>query len=95
MKNFTRLAVILIILLSFQFANGQNADFKGFELTGKNPEVVQLNQTFTLRTDVGRLPQTRSHTAVDRRKAQTFKISAMGRFHQFLSLKISTSTRPR
>jgi len=52
MKNFTRFAVILIVFFSFQFAQAQNADSRGFELTGKNPEVVQMNQTFTKTTEV-------------------------------------------
>ena len=52
MKNFTRLAVILIVFVSFQFANAQNADFKGFELTGKNQSTVILNKTFTKNSEI-------------------------------------------
>ena len=52
MKTFTKLAITLIVFLNLQFANAQNSDYKGFELTGKNPETIQLNQTFTQDAEV-------------------------------------------
>jgi PKD repeat protein len=47
MKNFIRLILIVFSLLNFQFAQAQNANYKGFELMGKNPKIIQINQTFT------------------------------------------------
>jgi len=52
MKNFTKLATFLIVFLSFQVATGQNANYKGFELTGKNPLAIQVNQAFSKSSDV-------------------------------------------
>ncbi|OFX59629.1 MAG: hypothetical protein A2066_14080 [Bacteroidetes bacterium GWB2_41_8] len=52
MKIFTKLTVIVFILLSFQFAESQNVNFRGFELTGKNQETIQINQTFNQSTEL-------------------------------------------
>ena len=52
MKNFTKLTVIVFILLSFQFAQGQSANFRGFELTGKNQETIPINQTYIQNAEI-------------------------------------------
>ena len=52
MKNFTRLVVAIIILLNLQMANGQNVNYKGFELLGKNQETIQLKKSFTGNSDI-------------------------------------------
>ncbi len=52
MKNFTKLAVITLIFLNIQVAKSQNTNYKGFELLGKNPETIQINQTFTKSSEI-------------------------------------------
>ena len=41
MRNFTKLAAILLFILSLQVAKGQNPNYKGFELNNKYYEIAK------------------------------------------------------
>lgn len=52
MKSFTKIFAAVLIFLSFQLAQGQNPNSKGFDLMGKNPETILVNQTFTNNSEI-------------------------------------------
>ncbi|HAH23487.1 MAG TPA: hypothetical protein DCL77_06985 [Prolixibacteraceae bacterium] len=52
MKNFKPLFVVLIVLLNLQFVQSQNVDLQGFALSGKNPQTILLQQTFTKTSEI-------------------------------------------
>jgi PKD repeat protein len=60
MKNFIKLSVIVFCLLNFQYVKAQNVNYKGFELMGKNPKTIQINQTISQNTELfpfkGKIP---------------------------------------